>query len=173
MLVEHYTEDKDWELKPINITNPWKGDGNFIKPIGGLWCSPVDSKFGWRDWCKCESYDSIDSKHKVILDVDISHFIIIDKQEDTNKLIWHEVIREHYAINFEKMKEKGINGIYLTEEGQYNTRYIYPKGLYGWDCESIVILNESSIISAKLIPKYRGSNNKGELYDRCSSIRSG
>lgn len=28
----------------------------FAKPFGGLWASNVNSKFGWKDWCKVEEF---------------------------------------------------------------------------------------------------------------------
>lgn len=43
------------------------------------------------------------------------------------------------------MKNDGIECIHLTESGQWNTRLTRPLNLYGWDCESILILNESCI----------------------------
>ena len=27
------------------------------KPSGGLWCSPVNSNYGWKDWCNGEGYN--------------------------------------------------------------------------------------------------------------------
>jgi len=29
------------------------------KPTGGLWTSPVDSEYGWREWCEQESFGNI------------------------------------------------------------------------------------------------------------------
>ena len=29
------------------------------KPHGGLWSSPVDSKWGWADWCKANNYGDL------------------------------------------------------------------------------------------------------------------
>ena len=36
--------------------NPIKNRLDLGKPSGGLWASPVNSPFGWRDWCECESF---------------------------------------------------------------------------------------------------------------------
>ena len=34
-----------------------ENDTNWIKPrTGGLWSSPVDSEWGWIDWCKKEEF---------------------------------------------------------------------------------------------------------------------
>jgi len=29
---------------------------SYIKPTGGLWTSPIDSEFGWKDWCTAEDF---------------------------------------------------------------------------------------------------------------------
>lgn len=33
-----------------------KNQEMFVKPKGGLWASPIQSKFGWKDWCKSENF---------------------------------------------------------------------------------------------------------------------
>jgi len=30
---------------------------NWIKPEGGLWSSPIDSEWGWKDWCMAEEFN--------------------------------------------------------------------------------------------------------------------
>ena len=37
-------------IKPIQ-NQPY-----FCKPIGGLWASPVDAKYGWKQWCTDEDF---------------------------------------------------------------------------------------------------------------------
>jgi hypothetical protein len=91
--------------------------------------------------------------------------IIIRELEDLNKLIWLPLpeIRELVKrlgftvpygmeiIDFEGMKGNGIDAIWLTEAGQWETRHTYPRNLYGWDCETIFIMNESCVKSTKVI----------------------
>ena len=43
------------EIKPIKN----KG-GPINKPVGRLWASPINSEYGWKEWCNDESY-SLDS----------------------------------------------------------------------------------------------------------------
>ena len=65
------------------------------------------------------------------------------------KLLWREVHGLFQAIDFEAMVQRGIEGIYLTEKGQIDTRWTSPRSLYGWDCETILILNENCIKSVE------------------------
>lgn len=48
------------------------------------------------------------------------------------------------TIDFEKCAEKGIDAIHLTEDGVYNTRFSTPD-LYGWDCETVLVLRPTAI----------------------------
>jgi len=149
MKVVHYTKPF-FKLHPITIKNGDGKTGLFIKPHGGLWCSPLDSAYGWIDWCRDESYGDIDHEQRVILEVDISNFVVIDSVEDMEtKLIWRQVHGLFEAIDFEAMVEQGIDGIYLTEKGQIDTRWSHPRSLYGWDCETVLIMNERCIKSVE------------------------
>ncbi len=46
----HYGSSSLREIDPI------KNERFFTKPIGGLWASRKDSKFGWKDWCLRENF---------------------------------------------------------------------------------------------------------------------
>jgi len=145
MKVVHYTKPF-FKLRPITIKNGDGKTGLFIKPQGGLWCSPLDLEGGWIDWCRAESYGDIDHEQRVILDVDTSNFVVIDSVEDMEtKLPWYEIHVLFQAIDFEAMVQDGVDGIHLTEKGQRETRFTWPTSLYGWDCETILILNERCI----------------------------
>lgn len=146
MKVVHYTKPF-FKLHPITIKNGDGKSGLFIKPHGGLWCSPLESDWGWIDWCKAESYGDIEHEQRVILDLDTSNFVIIDTVKDMEaKLPWVPVVEGlFWTIDFEKMVREGIDGIHLTENGQVATRFTHPISLYGWDCETILILNERAI----------------------------
>ena len=47
MKLVHYTDNEKFEVHPVTIKNEM-----WIKPLGGLWCSPIGSEWGWKDWCK-------------------------------------------------------------------------------------------------------------------------
>ena len=151
MRVVHYT-DLPFQLRPISIKNGDGKTGLFIKPCGGLWCSPLDSKWDWSDWCRSESYGDIDNQSKVILDIDTTNLVIIDCIEDMEtKLSWYMFHDKFEAIDFENMVRKGIDGIYLTEKGQEDTRWSRSRSLYGWDCETVLILNERCVNAVEVV----------------------
>lgn len=147
MKVVHYTKPF-FKLRPINIENA--KDRIPIKPQGGLWCSPLDSTWGWVDWCKAEDFDDIEHKQRVILDVDISQFFVIDNVNDMGRLPWFSIYKTIYGIDFERMVKEGMAGIYLTKKGQFETRFTFPKSLYGWDCETVLIMSNECIRSIEV-----------------------
>lgn len=153
MRVVHYTKEASFELRPITIKNAGT-KGIWCKPQGGLWASPVDSEFGWPDWCRVENFGDTAKQLRVILDIDMGSFITIDSQDDLSQLPWHPSVAGFNlmeAIDFEKLVAGGVDGIYLTEQGQWATRFSFPRTLYGWDCESILILNERCIKHYRIV----------------------
>lgn len=146
MRVVHYTEDKSFELRPITVKNAGS-KGIWCKPEGGLWASPLDSEFGWQAWCRAEDFSDTEKQLRVILDIDIGNFITINSQDDLSQLPWYHLAGLNLveAIDFEQLAAGGVDGVYLTEQGQWATRFSFPRSLYGWDCESLLILNERCI----------------------------
>ena len=144
MKVVHYTRDKAFQLRPIKIENSW------IKPTGGLWASPIEVEENWKAWCEQEEFGNIGSQTRVEMEIDTSKFLIINSVADLKRLSWepHHALRE--IIDFQVMKADGIDGIYLTAEGQWATRLTHPRHLYGWDCECILIMNERCIQSYRV-----------------------
>lgn len=156
MIVYHYTQLKDFFLFPIEIKN--SDELYWCKPHGGLWCSPVGCSFGWEDCSAGEQFIQ-EEMTKIELKLE-GEFIIIDTYEDLNKLPWNR-IKNYMSLNiefidFEKIVKDGVDAIYLTEKGEGQTRLPYRldlpglvgrnfRNLYGWDCESVLILNERCI----------------------------
>ncbi len=128
-----------------NLFQPIQND--FIKPIGGLWASPVNSEYGWIDWCKTEIFNYKSGKG---LGINFSFFysgniFVIDSLADVVEMPWQKNII--MTPDFEKMVINGIDAIFLTEKGQIETRLSYPYSLYGWDCECVLIMNPKGIIT--------------------------
>ena len=146
MKVVHYATDKNFKLKPIEIGEFIKNNLP-VKPRGGLWASPIHTKFGWKEWCNSEDFGDVSAKYPVVLDIDMSRIMVIKKASDLDKLPWCKLegLDLLEFIDFGKLIKDGVDGIYLTEKGQWETRFTFPRGLYGWDCESVLVLNERCI----------------------------
>ena len=135
----HYGHEKfissEWE----KIKNGWR------KPLGGLWASPLHSKWGWYQWCKAEEWEmrplSLKFKFKL---KDESNVYVIDSLLDLVKCqMTKESVSDGFSIDFEKVAQE-YDAIFLTENGERETRYSKPT-LYGWDCESLLVLNKKAI----------------------------
>jgi len=113
------------------------------KPKGGLWTSPVDSEYGWRDWCEAESWGDLTKSFEVEF---TGAVYVIDSMQDMNELPWIEC-DGHSFISFQALCAMGFtyDAIHLTEKGQSDTRFTYPRSLYGWDCETVLVMNPDSI----------------------------
>lgn len=132
----HYGADSYNIAKFRDITNnPYMP----VKPFGGLWVSPIDSKFGWKDFCIQDHY-SIDSLDKYFI-IQLIPFTKVYTIDTYKELATLPRIKGTYNVDFEAIAKK-YQAIYLTEEGQRTTRYTRPMNLYGWDCESILILDK-------------------------------
>lgn len=138
--------------------HPIKNEPLFPKPIGGLWASPL--QLGSEHYSEWEKYSthiwgSTKNQKAVIFQLKKNARVyVIDNQQDLIQLI-EEVgsvkvpfyFKLNVTIDFEKTKEL-YDVIYLTKKGQSATRLPLINreyNLYGWDCESAVILNLDAI----------------------------
>ena len=118
---------------------------NYVKPCGGLWTSPIDSEWGWKQWCKAEDFRECNDKDSFIITLQPNTRILtIDSVDDLELLKW----RPFHHMLFPDYEEAATryNAIHLTERGQNATRFSNPKNLYGWDCESVLILTKEVIL---------------------------
>lgn len=125
----------------------------FIKPSGGLWASPIDANFGWKDWCDVEQFRACNEENSFTFTLKPNANVYeIHNLEDLWKLPYknpfskepynpeYKIFPDNYYIDFEKCVEQGIDAIELC-----NIQRTLYYALYGWDCESILILNEDII----------------------------
>jgi hypothetical protein len=118
-------------------------DQHWIKPSGGLWTSPKDAEFGWKHWCLGDDYntESLSSSFSIVFEGNV---LVIDCEEDLDKLVWVQLTAIP-SISFETLQRSGVDAIYLTWKGQCATRWSSPRDLYGWDCESVLIMNPDTL----------------------------
>lgn len=112
----------------------------FSKPSGGFWVSPIDTPYGWKDWCEAEDFHTPSLAKSVRLRLRGDVLIINSVQDASSKLRWINSEFHPYPC-FESLVGTGVDAIWLTLEGEQETRFYSNHSLYGWDCESILVLN--------------------------------
>ena len=141
----HYGDDQFVPEKFGKVRN----NGVWTKPDhrSCLWASPVESKFGWKDWCEMEGYDptnGFDTSFRFVLKDD-AHVAHIRTEEDMSKItpfiIPNSYLDFYHEYDFEKIAERyDAIELHLTEDPTGVRGQLYYL-LYGWDCDSILILN--------------------------------
>jgi len=119
-----------------------KNEG-FVKPLGGLWTSPVNSDWGWKDWNAGEQYSECDEENSFVLKfLEGTKLLVINSLDDLLKLpmIESTYLRSDKYLDFELLA-KVADGLWLTSKGMSETHLSRPINLYGWDCESVLIFN--------------------------------
>lgn len=148
----HYGTNK---FKPEKIKPVF--DAHWIKPRGGgFWASPVDAEWGWKQWCLAEQFH-VEQLSQHILLTFRGNVLTIDSVKDLDLLSWNETpetIMGNHGIQFAAMLRAGIDAIHLTTKGQDATRHSRPKNLYGWDCESVLIMNPETLTEVKYCPDF-------------------
>ena len=122
------------------------------KPKGGLWASPVDADFGWLDWNKREMFMAYeDDDYFEFVFKDDARIYTIDSREDVARLpqqwdneemvkLFGDIRRygSEFYPDFEKISEE-----YDAIEYHMNNETYWA--LYGWDCDSVLVLNPDAI----------------------------
>jgi hypothetical protein len=117
------------------------------KPNGGLWASAVDATWGWKDWCKSEKFmrcteDNCFSFHLA----PTANVLVIDSAdclEGLPRLETGEFSHDLWVtLDFEKLRDSGVDAIELVLSADQRLYW----ELYGWDCDSILIMNPDIIV---------------------------
>jgi hypothetical protein len=120
-------------------------DYGFVKPSGGLWTSPIDCENGWETE-GAEMFGPEAVAHW--FDIEFTgNCLTIDSLADLDKLDYRHFadgLHSRFPI-FEPLLAAGVDAIHLTWRGQCETRLSFPRNLYGWDCESVFIMNPDTI----------------------------
>jgi hypothetical protein len=135
----HYGADKYLPEKFLPIC-----DAEWVKPKGGLWTSPVNSEYGWREWCEAESFNlgSLKKSFRVKFS---GRVMTIDSVRDMEQLPWCEPTPGWNFPLWEAVEFCGVDAIHLTVKGQNETRFSRPHNLYGWDCETVLVMNRACV----------------------------
>lgn len=135
----HYGHDK---FEPI-LFNAITNVPMFTKPKGGLWGSRKDSEYGWKECCKDLDIDiNLESSFEFSLKPD-ARLLTIDSCEKLlglSKFQIKSTFLRNSFLDFEKIaQEYDAIEVLISEDAD-----LYYE-LYGWDCDSILIMNPDVI----------------------------
>ena len=135
----HYGHKQFLKQRFTEIYNDW------VKPVGGLWASDVNAKYGWKQWCENENFRECSEDNAFYFELAAGANVLhIRKKEDLNGLPRYNSefqIADAVYLDFEKLKDSGIDAVELHLSEDYQLYW----ALYGWDCDSILILNPDII----------------------------
>lgn len=115
----------------------------------GLWASAVDAEYDWKDWCEDNNFgECIDDESFRFTLKDDTKVFTVKCEEDAKRLL--SKTGKFYAysaslfdgIDFEKLRDFGYDALEIFAG---SNRTIYDL-FYGWDCDSILILNKDVIV---------------------------
>jgi len=115
---------------------------HFVKPAGGLWASPVNSRNGWREWAtENMSEPNLATSFRFYANGNI---LVINDEIDAAGMPWKEHrVSDRLVIEYPDFETLAsiYDAVWLTDRGEAATRWATSKSLYGWDCESVLIMN--------------------------------
>lgn len=119
----------------------------FTKPFGGLWGSRVDSENGWKSCCEEFGLNRNLDEYFIFSLKETSNILTIDRCErllDLPRANDGMKLSIYTVLDFEELaKEYDAVEVLISEDG-----YLYRE-LYGWDCDSILVMNPDIIIQEK------------------------
>lgn len=123
---------------------PIKNDTYGSKPIGGFWGSAEDAEFGWDKFCRLEDYKTyrLRKSFRFTLTPDAKVYRITDIYDAMSM----PQIRVGYAgdalyPDYEELMRRGYDAVevLLSEDMRID------EALYGWSCDSILVMNKDVI----------------------------
>ena len=121
-------------------------EGFPIKPIGGLWGSREDTKFGWKQWCEAEEFmtERLQDSFKFKLNTDrilvISNSMQLQDLPKNTKDEITQYFTDWILLDYEKLAQQ-----YDAMEVLISEDYKLDYDLYGYDCDSIIVFNKDVI----------------------------
>ena len=136
----HTKFDKDLFTKIKNV------DCN-TKPRGGLWASDINSKHGWKEWCNENEFRDCDKENSFTFT--LSDDVKILYIESVNDLQSLPKVDDKFGINFSSwilLDFEKLAEIYDAVEVSISSDFDLYYKLYGWACDSIVIMNPDIVV---------------------------
>lgn len=130
------------------LFQPIKNREMFSKPTGGFWASRVNALYGWKDWCKDNDFWDCreDNCFRFFLSENANVLTInsVDDLKGLPKAKQPIPVESSLWDNYLDFEQLLLNGIDAVEVNISSDRNLYMV-LYGWDCDSILIMNPDII----------------------------
>ena len=148
---DHYDPEKFMPIK----NNPL-----FVKPEGGIWSSPENAPYGWKEWCEDQDFHTEKlekhfrfafAPHANILQIncrgDLAELPIVEPPM-VNGVAFPTSIMPWVLLDFEKLLAEGVDAIQvnMSSDTAINFDDRLYQALYGWDCDSVLVMNKDVII---------------------------
>ena len=127
------------------IMKPIKND--FLpKPQGGLWASSIDATYSWKRWCDRNKLKECTENNSFYFALkEDARILYINSVSDLDELPKiknrHKSLSGWVELDFEELAKK-----YDAIEVCISNDYGLYHALYGWDCDSIVVMNPDVVI---------------------------
>lgn len=111
-----------------------------------MWASPVNTSMGWKDWCEEEKFRDCDENNSFKFNLkDTANVIFINSSSDLESLPKEKITSPTTKIylDFESLLNSGVDAVQVNLSNDHTEDWserLYYK-LYGWDCDSIIIMN--------------------------------
>ena len=120
-------------------------NNNWNKPKYALWASPENAGYSWSEWCKENDYGSCreDNRFRFRLKNNANVFYIdsLDKARSLPEVsVPNPYLAKYTGIgfyDFDKLKADGYDAVEVSLSDCWQ---LYDE-MYGWDCDSIAVLN--------------------------------
>lgn len=126
----------------------------FPKPKGGLWGTPLNARFGWKEWCEQEKFEQFNENIRFLFtlkeEANVVHIRtakdVLNLPQQKNPLAQN---MPYVLLDFEEIKNKGVDALelHLSEQEYSNTDRELKHLLWLWDCDCILVLNKDVIIT--------------------------
>lgn len=114
---------------------------NFTKPLGGLWASDTAAEYGWKVWCEDNHFRECTEENAFYFNLapeaKVLHIRCLEDLENLPKNKEVDSWLEMKFLDFDALKELGYDAIELHLSNDYQLYW----AMYGWDCDSILIMN--------------------------------
>ena len=146
----HYGSKK-FDVKRFS---PIKNIPEFTKPAGGLWASRKNAKYGWKEWNEDEEFMLCLKENSFCFSLEDAQILEIHSVEDLVLLPVQEskaaFVTGKHVIDFEELLRQGIDAVEVFVSDDQNLYW----ELYGWDCDSIIVMNPDKIVERREEVRY-------------------